>query len=168
LMADTIRLDRVRHRQLGTSNGCRDHTVLPYATRLRQEASPGLVPIRRSFSEGGNNAVRPARVVHSRKPPCEQTAAPTPPRPPHPIPRFVTIMIRPSCRERMGRTGSPDLPDGGSGIFFARRLDRFLRAQLICPSGQFVAPTKIAGWLKSAVWIRPGRWRISIDCDRRR
>src|SRR5260370_42310085 len=31
LMALPIRLDRCRHRQLGTSNGCRDHTVLPYA-----------------------------------------------------------------------------------------------------------------------------------------
>src|SRR5258705_755444 len=42
LEAETIRLDRSRHRQLGTSNGCRDHTVLPYAaTRLRQKASPG-------------------------------------------------------------------------------------------------------------------------------
>src|SRR5207302_3045869 len=32
LMAIPIRLDRISHRQLGTSNGCRDHTVLPYAT----------------------------------------------------------------------------------------------------------------------------------------
>jgi hypothetical protein len=31
LMAHWIRSDRCRHRQLGTSNGCRDHTVLPYA-----------------------------------------------------------------------------------------------------------------------------------------
>ena len=31
LMADTIRLDRISHRQLGASNGRRDHTVLPYA-----------------------------------------------------------------------------------------------------------------------------------------
>jgi hypothetical protein len=31
LEAETIRLDRIGHRQLGTSNGCRDHTVLPYA-----------------------------------------------------------------------------------------------------------------------------------------
>ena len=37
----SIRSDRRRHRQLGTSNGCRDHTVLPYAT----------------------NAVRPARLL---------------------------------------------------------------------------------------------------------
>jgi hypothetical protein len=32
LMASLIRLDRCRHRQLSTSNGCRDHTVLPYPT----------------------------------------------------------------------------------------------------------------------------------------
>jgi hypothetical protein len=31
LMAVPIRSDRSRHRQLDTSNGCRDHTVLPYA-----------------------------------------------------------------------------------------------------------------------------------------
>ena len=32
LMAQSIRLDRIRHRQLDTSHGCRDHTVLPYAS----------------------------------------------------------------------------------------------------------------------------------------
>jgi hypothetical protein len=31
LMAVSIRSDRTCHRQLDTSNGCRDHTVLPYA-----------------------------------------------------------------------------------------------------------------------------------------
>jgi hypothetical protein len=31
LMAGPIRLDRISHRQLDTSNGCRNHTVLPYA-----------------------------------------------------------------------------------------------------------------------------------------
>src|SRR5258708_22253754 len=31
MMGNRIRSDRCRHRQLGTSNGCRDHTVLPYA-----------------------------------------------------------------------------------------------------------------------------------------
>src|SRR4030088_1882089 len=29
LAAETIRLDRIRHRQLDTSNGCRNHTLLP-------------------------------------------------------------------------------------------------------------------------------------------
>jgi hypothetical protein len=31
-------------RRLGTSNGCRDHTVLPYANRLRQNSFAGHSP----------------------------------------------------------------------------------------------------------------------------
>jgi hypothetical protein len=50
------RLDSQHLRRLDTSNGCQDHTVLPYAaTRLRQEASPGF------------GAVRPARRYRSRE-----------------------------------------------------------------------------------------------------
>jgi hypothetical protein len=33
----------------------------------------------------------------AKSPPCHQDCAPTLPRPPHPAPTFVTIMIRPSC-----------------------------------------------------------------------
>ena len=62
--------------QLDTSNGCQDHTVLPYATT--------------SF-------VLRAVTAHG-KPPCEHTSRPTLPRPPHPIPTSVTIAIRPSWR----------------------------------------------------------------------
>ena len=32
LMAETIRLDRISHRQLDTSNGCQNHMVLSYAS----------------------------------------------------------------------------------------------------------------------------------------
>src|SRR3984893_7951032 len=51
LIARRIRSDRFRHRQLGTSNGCRNHTVLPYATtpfvlragaRSQTEARPAI------------------------------------------------------------------------------------------------------------------------------
>jgi hypothetical protein len=38
-------------------------------------------------------------------------------------PAFVTIAIRPSYRERTGRTGSADLPDGLSEIFLREGLD---------------------------------------------
>jgi hypothetical protein len=92
LMAIPIRLDRFSHRQLDTSNGCQNHTVLPYAaTRLRQKASPG------------SGAVRPARrlIAHERlalRSPC----TPTLPRPPRPLPRFVTIAIRPSLQGKDG------------------------------------------------------------------
>ncbi len=41
-------------------------------------------------------------------------------------PAFVTTRDRPSYRERTGRAGSADLPDGLSGIFFGLGLDRFL------------------------------------------
>ena len=101
LMAVSIRSDRSRHRQLGTSNRCRDHTVLPYA----------------------NSAVRPARrcsltekrpANHTRADAAASTAS---------SPAFVTIAIRPSCRERTGRAGSADLPDTLSEIFFAGGLD---------------------------------------------
>ena len=54
LMADQIRLDRIRHRQLDTSNGCQDHTVLPYASA--------------SF-------VLRAVITHG-EPPCNHTCAP--------------------------------------------------------------------------------------------
>src|SRR6476619_8449872 len=46
---------------------------------------------------------------------------------------FVTCATPLSSGET-GRGDSADLPDGLSGIFFARRLDSFL---LICPSGCF-------------------------------
>jgi len=48
----SIRLDRFSHRQLGTSHGCRDHTVLPYAS------APSIL----------------RAVARSRKSPCEQLA----------------------------------------------------------------------------------------------
>ena len=81
LMARPIRLDRFRHRQLDTSHGCQNHTVLPYAS-----ASYVLRDVSRS------------RVA----PPCSH------------LPRrrlastasrlaFVTIAIRPSCRDGTAR-----------------------------------------------------------------
>src|SRR6478736_8950000 len=41
-------------------------------------------------------------------------------------PAFVTTAKRPSCRERTGRAGRTDLPDGESEIFFQGGLDRIL------------------------------------------
>jgi hypothetical protein len=71
-----------------------------------------------------NNVVRPARCcsltektalrTHSRADAAASTAS---------SPAFVTIAIRPSCRERTGRAGSADLPDTLSGIFLREGLD---------------------------------------------
>ena len=51
LMAQPIRLDRIRHRQLDTSHGCQNHTVLPYASASyvlrdvnRSRVCPALQP----------------------------------------------------------------------------------------------------------------------------
>jgi hypothetical protein len=54
LMASSTRLDRISHRQLDTSNGCQNHTVLPYAAA--------------SF-------VWRAMIAHG-KPPCDPPFAP--------------------------------------------------------------------------------------------
>jgi hypothetical protein len=65
LMALPIRLDRGHHRQLGTSNGCRDHTVLPYAS------APFVLR---------------AGIAHEKLA-LRHSCAPTLLRPPHPLPR---------------------------------------------------------------------------------
>jgi hypothetical protein len=80
LMADQIRLDSICHRQLDTSNGCRNHTVLPYAAA--------------SF-------VWRAMITHRPKPALRSRSRPTLPRPPHPAPTFVTMANAPQ-EERDG------------------------------------------------------------------
>src|ERR1700730_13568641 len=79
LIADRIRLDRFRHRQLGTSNGCRNHTVLPYAT------TPFVcAPFDRS------------RVWLNPEPALQFTCAPDAAASTTSNPASVTIAIRPS------------------------------------------------------------------------
>ena len=100
LMARPIRSDRFRHRQLDTSHGCQNHTVLPYAT-----ASYVLRDVSRS------------RVA----PPCShlprRRLASTASRL-----AFVTIAIRPSV-ETGQREIATDLGREGSRLFLPRRLD---------------------------------------------
>jgi hypothetical protein len=97
---------------LGASNGRQDHTVLPYAaTRLRQKASPGF------------GAVRPARCCSLTETALQTNVRADAAASTTSHPAFVTIAIRPSYRERTGRAGSADLPDGGSEIFFPEGLD---------------------------------------------
>src|SRR6266481_4514375 len=83
-------------RRLDASNGRQDHTASPSATRLRQEASE-CVHIRRSFGEGGSIAVRQRarRSLTGSKPALRPRSRPTLPRPPHPIPTFVTMANAP-------------------------------------------------------------------------
>jgi hypothetical protein len=64
-----------------------------------------------------------ALLLAHGKPPCERTRADAIASTAS-SPTFVTTRDRPSCRERMGRAGSADLPDEGSEIFFREGLDR--------------------------------------------
>jgi hypothetical protein len=66
LMAQSIRLDRIRHRQLDTSHGCQNHTILPYA------ATPVILR---------------AVPAHGKTRPANNISRLTLLRPPHPVPR---------------------------------------------------------------------------------
>ena len=90
-------------RWLDISNGCQDHTVLPYAT-----SAVRLRAVNRSRDQP-----RPATTLRADA--AASTAS-------HPA--FVTIAKRPSCRERTGRAGRADLPDGESEIFFREGTGR--------------------------------------------
>ncbi len=92
---------------LTPASGRQDHTTSPYAAT--------------SFVSSLLIAHRPFA-----NPPCNHVARLTLPRPPHPIPTFVTIMIRPSSRDGMARTCRDDLPDGESEIFLREGLDRLM------------------------------------------
>src|SRR4249920_2157977 len=94
-----------RLRELSISNGCQDHTVLPYATSA-------VRPARRTSL---TSFARPAITLRADA--AASTAS---------LPAFVTIAIRPSCRGGTAQAGRTDLPDGLSEIFFSRELDRFL------------------------------------------
>jgi hypothetical protein len=62
---------------LTPASGRQDHTILPSAKSVSRQRAVDR-------SRGQKN------------PPCDPIARKTLPRPPHPAPRFVTIMIRPS------------------------------------------------------------------------
>src|SRR6267142_1483826 len=101
---------------LTPASGRQDHTILPYAATSLVRS---LLTAHKSFNS-----------------PCNPIARKTLPRPPHPIPTFVTIMIRPSSRDGMARTCRDDLPDGESKTFFETGLDSQI-ADL--PVGQNIA-----------------------------
>ena len=69
---------------------------------------------------------RPALRLHLRANAAASTAS-------HPA--FVTTAKRPSCRERTGRAGRTDLPDGESEIFFAKRAGQVFVAKTDLPVG---------------------------------
>jgi hypothetical protein len=102
-----------------TTRFCRTRPPAP-------KASTGLVPVRRSFSEGGFSAVRLHAVDSSqafRQPALPLRRAPDAAASTASHPASVTIAIRPSWgRDSGGYTG--DLGQAKTGIFLETRLDR--------------------------------------------
>ena len=90
------RLGSQNLRRLDTSNGCQDHTTSPYAAVLPLAAT-GLVPVRRSFSEGGISAVRLAcrRSLTESNSPCDPGRTPDAAASTASRPAFVIIASRP-------------------------------------------------------------------------
>ena len=83
LTACSARLSRTKtFQRLDTSLGCQDHTPSPYAS-APSSIMPGIAH---------EWAFRPLAL--------RPTACLTLPRPPHLIPRFLTIAIRPSCWDK--------------------------------------------------------------------
>jgi hypothetical protein len=89
-------------RQLDTSNGCQDHTVLPYAS-----ASSSACP--RSLT--GN-------------PPCDSVSRLTLLRPPHPIPTLVTMANAPLLGTGWGELLPVICPTAKAKYFCKKGLDR--------------------------------------------
>jgi hypothetical protein len=83
-----------------TTRFCRPRPV--FAKRLRRH-----VHVRRSIDEAGSSAVRlrAGRSLTDRSLPCDSFARPMLPRPPHPIPTFVTMANAPLSRRDGGSYG---------------------------------------------------------------
>src|ERR1700744_5114886 len=81
------RLGSKHLRRLDTSNGCQDHTVLPSAIRLHQEALRH-VHIRKTLMEtkAAPFVLRAGRSLTDQRPALRSPRATTLPRPPHPAP----------------------------------------------------------------------------------
>ena len=105
IKAVQARLGRLASARLSISNGCQDHTVLPYA-----DTAPFVL---RAVNSLTDRSIRPAITLRADA--AASTAS-------HPA--FVTTAKRPSCRERTGRAGRTDLPDRRKRNVFCGRAGR--------------------------------------------
>jgi hypothetical protein len=95
------------------------------------------VHVARSIDEDRSIAVRLRAVIRSRAEarPATNFARPALPRPPHPVPTFVTMANAP-LSERDGGIFKSDLGLSRSKFFLQKGLDRFSRAMVFLPVGQ--------------------------------
>ena len=135
--------------RLSISNGCQDHTTSPYAATSNQ-SSQRTMCCPPNFGEGVEAPFVCALVARSRETALRTNLRANAAASTASHPAFVTTAKRPSCRERTGRAGRTDLPDGESEMFFAKGLDdpnqieiiainRSGRNSLIARSGRIAA-----------------------------
>ena len=147
-------------RRLDTSNGCQDHTVLPYAASL-PKVSTGHVRPNRNFGEGVKAPFVYAASDRSREnPPCDHACAPDVAASTASRTNVRDDRDTPLWWDGMARGDKDDLPDGESGIFFRRELDALFG--VICPTGQktgiacLVSPVA-RHWSSNMLWLANGR-----------
>ena len=116
-------------------DGFTTYFVLSPATGLCCHRHPcKLLLVTRLNASNGASGPHDFAVRLKRRSSARKKRATTPKRPPHPVSRKMTIMIRPSFEA--GRPlKATDLPSKESENFFARGLDRFCRAEVICLDG---------------------------------
>src|ERR1700692_2659083 len=83
-------------------------------------------------------------TAHGINPPCNSRITRTRPRPPHPVPTCVTMANAPPPGQD-GEAYSSDLPDGLSGIFLQRGLDRANHVERFREIRRSAQP---AGWVE--------------------
>jgi hypothetical protein len=145
-MAKSIRSDRMCHRQLGTSHGCQDHTVLPYASSAFHLAH-GL-PLMR-FDSPCDHPVRRRPRVH------------------HIPPRVRDDRDTPLLSRRDRAEIATDLGGMGSRVFSRGRLDDPNQIEIIRQIG--LLAQRLCGLRKSASLPVEGAIRRArleyFDCD---
>jgi hypothetical protein len=140
LMAQSIRLDRIRHRQLDTSHGCQNHTVLPYAATpviLRAVPAHGKTALRTRFAPdaAASTASRPA---------------------------FVTTRDPPLLSRRDSAEIATDLGRMKSGIFLRARLDGANHVEIVLKNRPIAhaqsapSPTRGSPTCGGIVTLEPG------------
>jgi len=164
LMAETIRLDRVCHRQFDTSHGCQDHTPLPSAASSAKTLRPAHVlpteiPAKAFKRRSSSRRLLAHRRTCPATPPRADAAASTASHP-----AFVTIAI-PLSWARDGGSCRGDLGQSESELFSHKRIDRLLGDLGVGQNsaGDFFEQVQVTGILRILGATAVGNYLIPTD-----
>ena len=112
-----------------------------------------------SSADTANLTPASRRQDHTTSPSAASNVVSAPIRPPHPAPTSVTFAKRPSVWDGMGRACRDDLPDGESGIFLRKGLDRKFSDLPVGPISRHARPVRDE---IAAMSARPGQADITV------